>query len=68
MRTEVEDALREACEEYLGDGVINKPARANGGKRRFIHRLKAFLRELPDDISIIELREELDDAVGMLKF
>lgn len=63
MRDDVEEAINEACEQYLGDKIVGKPVRIRGQnvRRHFVRRLKFMLQELPEEMSVRELLNEITE-------
>ena len=63
MREDVETAVTEALETSMGDALgLNPPARQRIGERsrgRFLLRLRRLLENLPPDVTLEDLRDEV---------
>lgn len=65
MRDDIAETLDEACRPqprggagaFSVDGV--RPGPNEKAKRIFLRRLRIFLRELPNDLTLTELRDEM---------
>lgn len=62
-QVDVAAAVDEACASYSGPG--NTPGNrtdSRGSRRTFLRKLRRFVQELPDELTVLELRDELEDV------
>jgi len=62
-RIDIDEAIDEACATYRdnpGGGQHRADATTSKARDNFVRRLKRFLTECPEDVTISELRDELD--------
>ncbi len=62
MREDIKDALDAACDDYRGDRAVGSGKPVHSGKNtrlKFVERLRNFLENIPEELTIRELMDEL---------